>query len=212
MVAALFRTTSSAIDAAPFVDVVENALSGFIQVEFFAQHGGFVQLGAAVLFPPAGAGSKNLVLHDGTGGTKIQQIHRAMDKVCDLPGLLPKRFRLCVAGQQDGQIQVATVVAAPANAAAKGIHGHKFGPVLAQQVDDGLVVHGAVFQMAAVREPLNNSLRTQRDLERAAVVSCLDGQGGSLSERQGAAVGGPGRALVLVRVFMPERVLSGLSG
>ena len=40
-----------------------------------------------------------------------------------------------------------------------------------------------------VKEPLNNSLRTQRGLERAAVVSCLDGQGGSLSERQGAADG-----------------------
>ena len=31
------------------------------------------------------------------------------------------------------------------------------------------------------REPLNNSLHAQRDLERAAVVSCLDGKGGSLS-------------------------------
>ncbi|WP_231883952.1 TonB-dependent receptor domain-containing protein, partial [Alcanivorax sp. HI0044] len=32
-----------------------------------------------------------------------------------------------------------------------------------------------------VKEPLNNSLRTQRGLKRAAVESCLDGQGGSLS-------------------------------
>ena len=39
------------------------------------------------------------------------------------------------------------------------------------------------------KEPLNNSLHAQRDLKRAAVVSCLDGQGGSLSERQGAADG-----------------------
>jgi len=33
----------------------------------------------------------------------------------------------------------------------------------------------------ALKEPLKNSLRAQRDLKRAAVVSCLDGQGGSLS-------------------------------
>ena len=39
----------------------------------------------------------------------------------------------------------------------------------------------------AAREPLRNSLHAQRGLKRAAVVSCLDGQGGSLSERQGAA-------------------------
>ena len=31
------------------------------------------------------------------------------------------------------------------------------------------------------REPLNNSLRTQRGLKGAAVVFCRDGQGGSLS-------------------------------
>jgi len=33
----------------------------------------------------------------------------------------------------------------------------------------------------ALKEPLKNSLRAQRGLKRAAVVSCLDGQGGSLS-------------------------------
>ena len=32
-----------------------------------------------------------------------------------------------------------------------------------------------------VEEPLNNSLHAQRDLKRAAVVPCLDRQGGSLS-------------------------------
>ncbi len=36
-------------------------------------------------------------------------------------------------------------------------------------------------------EPLPDALRTQRGLKRVAVVSCLDGKGGSLSERQGAA-------------------------
>jgi len=34
---------------------------------------------------------------------------------------------------------------------------------------------------AGVREPLNNALRTQRDLKGAAVVFWCDGQGGSLS-------------------------------
>ena len=41
--------------------------------------------------------------------------------------------------------------------------------------------------IAQCEEPLNGSLCAQRDLKRAAVVSCLDGQGGVLSERQGAA-------------------------
>ena len=34
---------------------------------------------------------------------------------------------------------------------------------------------------APTREPLNNSLRAQRDLKGAAVVFCRNGQGGSLS-------------------------------
>jgi len=40
-----------------------------------------------------------------------------------------------------------------------------------------------------IKEPLNNSLRTQRGLKRAAVVPCLDGKGGSLFKRQGTADG-----------------------
>jgi len=39
----------------------------------------------------------------------------------------------------------------------------------------------ALLLVMAPREPLNNSLRTQRGLKRAAVESCLDGQGGFLS-------------------------------
>ena len=42
------------------------------------------------------------------------------------------------------------------------------------------IAHGLLLEFG-VRGPLNNSLRTQRGLERAAVVSCLDGKGGSLS-------------------------------
>jgi len=37
------------------------------------------------------------------------------------------------------------------------------------------------YKRQSPREPLNNSLRTQRGLKGAAVVFCRDGQGGSLS-------------------------------
>jgi hypothetical protein len=40
---------------------------------------------------------------------------------------------------------------------------------------------GSSDSVVIVKEPLNNSLRTQRGLKGAAVVFCRDGQGGPLS-------------------------------
>ena len=63
-------------------------------------------------------------------------------------------------------------------------------------------------------EPLNNSLRAQRT-ERAAVVSCLDGQGGSLSKRrsrcalQAAPFGLPGWPHSLLRFLEGEEPMDG---
>ena len=51
----------------------------------------------------------------------------------------------------------------------------------AQAGEGGVLLRAKGCRLLKLGDPLNNALHAQRVLKRAAVVSCLDGKGGSLS-------------------------------
>src|ERR1039458_1720224 len=141
IIAALLRSTSSAIDPAIFHNVIDEAGAPLVERGFLAQDEGFVDPSLHIAVPKPNALGYDLILQNGRGGTQIDEIDRAVCHFGEVGGKLPKCDRIERAIVQYGYVEIAFPPRRAICAAAEQIDGEQVREAGAQVSDKRFVIH-----------------------------------------------------------------------